>query len=114
MSDTYPWPDELDGVAADPGHHHVMFENDEVRVLKTVVAAGDTTLVHWHPKTVMYVVSGEHFVRYNEHDEVMTDTREQPEGWKLPDVLWSDSTPLHKLWNPSDVDLVVIGVEIKG
>ena len=54
-----------------------------------------------------------HFVIF-ENDEVMTDTRERPDDWELPEVLWSESTPLHKLWNPSDVDLVVVGVEIKG
>jgi hypothetical protein len=61
----------------------------------------------------MYVVSGKDFVRWSDSGEVMFDSREQPEGWELPDVLWSESTPLHKLWNPSDVDLVVIGVELK-
>jgi hypothetical protein len=113
MAETYPWPAHLDGVIAAPDHHHVIFENDEVRVLKTVVPAGDTTPVHWHPKTLMYVVTGKDFVRWSDSGEVMFDSREQPEGWELPEVLWSESTPPHKLWNPSEVDLVVIGVEHK-
>ncbi len=32
-------PDELDGVAVAPNNHKVIFENDEVRVLETTIAA---------------------------------------------------------------------------
>ena len=33
-------PDGLDGPVADPDHHHVLFENDEVRVVETRIPAG--------------------------------------------------------------------------
>ena len=41
--------DKLDSVKADPAHHRVLFENDQVRVLRWYVAAGDATLFHSHP-----------------------------------------------------------------
>jgi quercetin dioxygenase-like cupin family protein len=58
-----PWPRELDGVTAAPDHHKVLFENDQVRVIETTVRVGDTTPVHTHPRTVMYVVAGDQFIR---------------------------------------------------
>jgi quercetin dioxygenase-like cupin family protein len=59
--------DELDGVIAAPGNHKVLFENDEVRVLETTIAAGEITPLHTHlAPQVMYVVSGSHFVRRDE------------------------------------------------
>lgn len=113
MSSESPRPPELDGIVAAPDHHRVLFENDEVRVIETTVKAGDTTPLHTHPKTVMYVVSGDHFIRRDQSDQVMVDTREHGEGYVLPSVIWSDGTPPHVIENPGEMDLVVIGVEIK-
>jgi hypothetical protein len=108
-----PWPPELDGVVAAPDHHRVLFENDEVRVIETVVTAGDQTPVHTHPRTLMYVVSGRHFVRRDDGGQVLVDTREEGPDHELPRVLWSDGTPPHVIENPCEEDLVVIGVELK-
>jgi mannose-6-phosphate isomerase-like protein (cupin superfamily) len=105
--------DELDGVIAAPAHHKVIFENEQVRVLETTIAVGDTTPVHTHlAPTVMYVVSGTHFVRRDEHGATMADTRADPD-FVLPRVLYAPSTPRHTLENTGDEPLVVIGVELK-
>ena len=105
--------DDLDGVIAAPDHHRVIFENDAVRVLETSIRAGDITPLHTHlAPTVMYVVSGSHFVRRHEHGATMLDTRTDP-GFVLPRVLYSASTPRHTLENTGSDDLVVIGVELK-
>jgi quercetin dioxygenase-like cupin family protein len=59
--------DELDGVAAAPNNHKVIFENHEVRVIETRIAAGEVTPLHTHlAPTLMYVVSGSHFIRRDE------------------------------------------------
>lgn len=111
-SDTL-WPPELDGVTAAPDHHKVLFENDRVRVIETIVKAGDETPVHTHPATLMYVVSGDQFVRKDDSGLVMVDTREGGEDFEMPSVIWSDGTPPHVIENPGKEDLVVIGVELK-
>lgn len=113
MSSESPWPPELDGVLAAPDHHKVLFENDEVRVIETIVRAGDTTPIHTHPKTVMYVVSGDQFVRRDDVGQVMVDTRDEGTSFVMPPVIWSDGTPPHLIENPGEEDLVVIGVELK-
>ena len=107
------WPPELDGVIASPDHHTVLFENDEVRVIETIVQAGATTPVHTHPKTLMYVVSGSQFIRRSDSGQVMVDTRDEGESFVMPSVIWSDGTPPHVIENPADDDLIVIGVELK-
>lgn len=105
--------DELDGVIAAPDHHKVIFENEQVRVLETTIAAGDITPLHTHlAPTVMYVVSGSHFVRRDEQGAVMLDTGAVPD-FVLPRVLYAASTPRHTLENTGQDDLVVIGVELK-
>jgi len=105
--------DELDGVAVAPDIHRVIFENDEVRVLETTIAAGEITPLHTHlTPTVMYVLSGSHFIRRDEHGATMVDTRTNSD-FVLPKVLFAESTPRHTLENTGTDDLVVIGVELK-
>ena len=105
--------DELDGVAVAPEIHKVIFENDEVRVLETTISAGETTPLHTHlTPTVMYVLSGSHFIRRDEGGATMVDTRATP-AFALPKVLYSASTPRHTIENTGTDDLIVIGVELK-
>ena len=103
----------LDGVAVAPNNHKVIFENEEVRVLETTIAAGEVTPLHTHlAPTVMYVLSGSHFIRRDEGGTTMVDTRATP-GFVLPRVLYAASTPRHTIENTGADDLVVIGVELK-
>jgi hypothetical protein len=105
--------DELDGVIAAPGNHTVLFENDEVRVIETRIAAGETTPLHTHlAPTVLYTLSGSHFIRRDENGGTMVDTRATPD-FVMPRVQFSEGTPGHTIENTGDDELRVIGVELK-
>ena len=45
--------DARDAVALDPTHHHVILENDHVRVFEALAASGDTSPMHTHPPTAI-------------------------------------------------------------
>ena len=45
--------DARDAVVEDPTHHHVIMENDHVRVFEVLAAAGDTSPMHTHPPLVL-------------------------------------------------------------
>ncbi|MGV8911691.1 MAG: cytoplasmic protein [Rhodoglobus sp.] len=49
-----------DPVATNPEHYSVIFENDRVRVLEYIDAAGDKTTPHEHPDSVMVTLSDFH------------------------------------------------------
>ncbi len=84
-----------------------------MRVLETTIRAGDITPLHTHlAPAVLYVISGSHFVRRDEHGATMLDTRADPD-FVLPRVLYSASVPRHTLEDTGSDDLVVIGVELK-
>ena len=68
---------------AAPDHHKVLFDNDRVRVIETIVKVGDTTPVHTHPRTAMYVVSGDQFVRRDDTGRVLVDTREEGKTFEI-------------------------------
>jgi quercetin dioxygenase-like cupin family protein len=42
----------LDATTADPQHHKVIFENDQVRVVRYLIPAGETAARHSHPNCV--------------------------------------------------------------
>ena len=106
-------PDALDGPVADPDHHHVLFENDEVRVVETRIPAGVRSPVHTHHRRqVQYFLSGSHFCRRDPSGVVLVDSR-AIEGFVLPRVQWSDGTPAHTLENTGSDELHVIGIELK-
>ena len=105
--------DELDGVAVAPGNHQVIFENDEVRVLEITIPAGTTTPVHTHlAPTVLYKLSGSHFVRRDEHGATLFDSRADPD-FVLPRVSFNAPLPRHMIENTGGDDMVLIGVELK-
>ena len=111
--DPWPWSPSLDGPVG-PQNHQVLFENDRVRVLETMIRPGETTPVHTHEAaTVMYVVSGSSFVRRDDHGAVMVDTSTMDPPYVIPSVLWSDFTPSHTLENTGPETLRVIGIELK-
>jgi hypothetical protein len=106
--------DDLDGPVAAPDHHFVVFENDHVRVLKTVIGVGDTAPLHTHlRKHVMVVQSGSHFVRRDENGAVLLDTRSMEPPFVIPPILWSDGIPAHTLENTGEDEVRVIAIELK-
>jgi hypothetical protein len=106
-------PDDLDGPVADPGHHRVVFENEHVRVIETLIRPGDATEVHTHLRRHLTVVrSGTHFVRRDTSGTVLVDTRDDPD-FEMPGQIWSDGIPAHTLENAGGDDIALTSIELK-
>jgi len=109
------WPPDLDALIAAPDHHRLLFENERVRVLSTVIKAGDQTPVHTHRwPSVLYILGWSHFVRYDDQGKVLVDSRKVESLKEPPEVLWSQPLPPHSLKNIGDTDLNIYAVELKG
>ena len=109
------WPDALDALVAAPAHHTLLFENDRVRVVDTCIAPGDRTPVHTHRwPSALYILSWSPFVRYDDKDNILVDSRTVEALQVPPTVLWSAVLPPHSLENVGDQDLHLIAVELKG
>ncbi len=104
---------DMDGVSAAPNHHHVLFENEVVRVIESVIRVGERTPPHAHPHPrVMYALSGSTYVRRDPDGVVMEDSGFESRSDDHPRVMWSGPTQLHTIENTRDEDLVVIAVEV--
>ena len=103
----------LDAMTAAPNHHHILFENDSVRVLDTKLPAGERTPVHAHEwPAALYVLSWSDFVRRDVEGTVLVDSRERPRP-EAGTGLWIDPLPPHSVENVGTADLHIIAVEVK-
>ena len=108
------WPPELDALNAAPQHHQLLFENERVRVLDTCIPPGETTAVHTHQwPASLYIVSWSDFTRYDQHGNILLDSRTLAVIPGNGAALWSEPLGPHALKNIGATDLRVICVEMK-
>jgi|SRR5690242_17870457 len=115
MSDiNWKWNDNLDALIAAPQHHKLLFENNYVRVLGTLILPGEITNVHTHrfPAT-LYILSWSDFIRYDSDGNVIVDSRDISSPLLPHTALWSDPLVPHALKNIGNQNLHVLSVEIK-
>lgn len=107
-------PVELDGPIADPEHHRVLFENDQVRVVQTTILAGDTTPVHTHltPHLIAFS-SGSQFVRRDPEGAILVDTRTHGADYVIPPYAWVEGVGPHTIENVGPDDIFATSVERK-
>ena len=112
----WPWSDALDALAAAGEHHKLLFENDRVRVLDTLIPPGEHTAVHTHRWAgVLYVLSWSVFVRRDDKGNVLLDSRLVESMAKPPASMsqWSAVLPPHSFENVGTMPFHVINVELK-
>ena len=114
MTDDHAATSDLDGPIAAPDHHRVVFENDRVRVIETVIRAGDTARLHTHLLPSLSVItSGSQLVRRDHAGTILLDTRSADPMPVMPRYVWSDGIPAHSLENAGSDDIVAIAIELK-
>lgn len=106
--------DSQDAMAATPGHHRVLFENERVRVLESWSSPGDSTPTHTHCwPSVLYILGVSHFVRYDAEGRPIFDSRSLESGPEPGTVQWSPPLQPHSVKNVGSAELRVISIELK-
>lgn len=104
--DSAQWPPGLDPMKLDPAHHSVLFENQRVRVLRTVLEPHLKGPLHEHPHYVVVYLTDLHTTM------TMADGRAVDNPRRPGDVAWRD--PLkHITENIGEREAVEIQVELK-
>lgn len=114
--DRWPWAPELDALIAAPDHHRLLLENDQVRVLETLIPPGERTAVHTHRWAgVLHIKSWSVFIRYDASGQVLLDSRLLDSTRNPPPrmVSWSAVLPPHSFENVGSTPFHVISVELK-
>ncbi|MDQ8027301.1 MAG: hypothetical protein REJ23_01135 [Brevundimonas sp.] len=109
--------DPLDAVAAAPGNHVVVFENDQVRVLAVTVAPGETEPPHVHRwPSVMHIQNAQPLtdILFEERDGALVEVRrvQLPEG-PPPPALWFQPEGPHAIHNGGSEPFRALRIELK-
>jgi hypothetical protein len=108
------WQNELDALRADPGHHKLLFENERVRVLDTLILPGDITELHTHCfPAALYIISWSDFIRYDEKGNILLDFSSLPFTPSPCSSIWTTSLGPHRLRNVGSSPLHIISTELK-
>lgn len=95
-----------DPVVVDPDHYSVVFENDQVRVLRIRYGPGEESVMHEHPAGVAVLLSDFHGQFTLPDGEVVE--LELADG----DAVWVDAAS-HQPKNLSDHPMEIIQIELK-
>jgi len=108
------WPHELDAVIASPEHHRFVMENDQVRVLETIIQPGETTAIHTHQwPASTYFLSWSDCIRRDGEGNVLMDSRQVGKEPSPGSAAWTPILGPHSLENIGDRPIHVITVEVK-
>lgn len=110
-----PWPASLDAVAAAPGNHRVVLENEHVRVLDVTVAPGEREALHAHCRpSVMYLMQEGVYRDYDAEGRVIEEVEVAPPAAQFPMTLWLGPQPPHSVHNIDSRPTRLLRVELKG
>jgi len=111
--DQWPWPDSMDALAAAPDYHELVLEDHRVRVIITHIPPGNIVPLHTHRwPGVAYLLSASHFIRRDEHGNVLLDSR-RSDLPKTPHAQWLQPLPPHTVENIGDAEIRIYIVELK-
>ena len=95
-----------DAAKVDAKHYTVVFENDQVRVLKAHYAPGEKSAMHSHPNAVAV------FLNDGKGKFSFPDGTSKEFVTKAGDAMWNDAT-IHLPENTGDKAFEVVVVELK-
>ena len=114
VSPLWPWPDSLDAVRAAPEYHRILFENEQVRVLEVRIKPGQIVPVHTHRwPAAVYVLSASDFIRRDENENLLFDSRTAEPPPTTPAVEWTGPLPPHSVENIGSTEIHLITTELK-
>ena len=112
IGDDWCWPPEMDGVIAAPETHHVLFENDVVRVLEVAIAAGQREPEHTHRMPGVMIADQSAIIRYYQQDGALAFTSDGASA-RTTVVQWMDPEGPHSVENIDSTPYHAFRVELK-
>jgi hypothetical protein len=100
------WPVSLDPVKLDPQYHKMPFENDKVRVLRTILDPHVKSPVHEHPSYVVVYLTELHTTM------TLADGRQVDNPRRPGEVAWRDALQ-HQTENIGEHRAIEIQIELK-
>ena len=109
----WSWAVELDALIAAPESHRLLFENDRVRVLEVVIAAGAREPEHTHRWPSVMIVDQPARIRYYERGAQTYQSPAHPAPRLEHKVTWMDAEGPHSVENIDSSPYHALRIELK-
>jgi hypothetical protein len=109
----WPWPETMDALQAAPASHHVLLENDRVRVLEVVIEPRTREPEHTHQAASVMIVDEPARIRYYVGDELRYESEAHSVSSPGPRVTWIEPEGPHSVENIDERRYHAIRVELK-
>ncbi|MEM7756980.1 MAG: hypothetical protein AAF298_02450 [Cyanobacteria bacterium P01_A01_bin.40] len=105
------WKPHLDAVVAAPEAHSVLYENEDVRVLRVVLKPGHIEPHHTHKWSSIFIMLQDSPVRYyDSSDQVKFETDGSTQPWSTE---WMAPEAAHSVENIGNRAIEAIRIELK-
>jgi quercetin dioxygenase-like cupin family protein len=109
----WPWPEEMDALVAAPGSHHVLLENDRVRVLEVMIEPGVREPEHTHRAASLMIIDEPTRIRYYAEGELRLEIQRGLSGQVQVQVRWLEPEGPHSVENVDQRRYHAVRVELK-
>jgi len=107
------WEEEKDAMQASTKNHHVLFENEDVRVLEVVVQPGEREDFHTHKLKSIFIADSLADMRYyGPNGEIQFERKAPPAHVFRTSITWKEPEGLHAVENLSQTQ-VLHGIRIE-
>lgn len=111
--DPWPWPETLDAVVAASGSHHVLMDNERVRVLEVVIEPGTREAEHTHHALSVMLIDEPARIRYYVDDQLRFESPQATDASSGVRVRWMQPEGPHSVENIDQHRYHAIRVELK-
>jgi plastocyanin len=109
----WPWPQTMDALQAAPDSHHVLVDNDQVRVLEVVIEPGAREPEHTHQAPSVMIVDEPARIRYYVGDTLQFESPAQSPAAAGTRVSWMEPECPHSVENIDQHRYHAIRIELK-
>lgn len=115
QGEAWLWADTLDAVGAAPDSHVVLLENDEVRVVRVRIPAGEKEPAHTHRNPSVMIVYQPTRIRYFGADgKAEFESPVGPRPASASEQQWMEPEGLHAVENVDTIAYEAYRIELKG
>ena len=109
----WPWPQTMDALAAAPGSHRLVLDNDRVRVLEVVIEPGAREPEHTHRAASVMIVDEPAGIRYYQAGTMLFESHPGPGPEPGVRVRWMEPEGPHGVENIDQHRYHAIRIELK-
>ena len=109
----WSWPETMDALLAAPASHHVLLENDRVRVLEVVIEPGTREPEHTHRAPSVMIDDEPARIRYYVGREMRFESPERSGAPPAVQVGWMEPEGPHSVENVDERRYHAIRIELK-